>query len=1021
MLVCRDNPTWQDEDGYNCRDYERDVDDDVAFLQGLTRCDTHGAAFGANQECCTCGGGYNEPFVPSHAPTISFQPQPPDAVASVTTVTTSPTTETCANIADWVDIYGDDCRYYAEPIFGEETGNKCSKYGMYGMNHGYTAHTACCVCGGGVSKYPNDEFFPVKQNVPLRPIKPTLNVIGDKCIDRPNWEKAEVYDFKDPDEERIGCSSYFYKPKAGFVTCGAYGHIRSKDGTSANDACCICNGGYSGALIGRTFRVTFPGDADALYTLFTKTTGSGAEKDGSIPRFMKEVANATGFGMFQVPLSKAALEKSANNTYDACMFDLTLGNTDMCIGPFWMRSLGNDYNNTSASIFKDEFYLVVKKTGTEFWALFFTPVLPFTPGAWLWIASAALYMGFVINVIHKNGVNAPGSRSCWSRFGSITYNSIMSCAGGEVANANEDPSKAEKFVLVGFAVFGLIILTAYTATSAAFLVAQQPGYGSLADVVAGGATTCVHRKAYGPLLVEHPQMSDIVVATNYNVFELLDTITTGECDAVVISTESYNYAQHTDSKYCSKLKILKQDVIMAVDNVIPTYELLDTWGDELIRQINQMIEKGVYAKYNSIFKQWLIESFESSDVDAQTYLSEKADAFDVELRRQSLRLLRGGKGGASAGGGAIGGQSSISSACGDTGDSDSDNVSLSSANIFFPLFLTFSCSSVGLCMFFYNRKVQLSMKIHFADSQRFGKHITISPDEEDDLIRIQLEDLPATELLELLREAGIDEDELHVAIDELPDKSLLVEVAFQQKCSDYRRDYDLLSEWLSTSELCVLINHFNDQNSLTSSSTPSYRQNASLALHKNTEQNEQESAAPMRSSLTSRYSSQRILISVADTMSHLVRKEPNIVPSISALNDHEDPKGELIEEIMGFPKLMELVRECVFAKKKTRATFHILEFLNGLDEETPLFEKQFESQQIAVLEDTNYRIVDVDEKRISSNSALTEKSDYSLFDHATQSTNDLLVNSLSNSEGRHRHRHIRQVRGQDGTAMMFYE
>lgn len=49
----------------------------------------------------------------------------------------------CYDIANWTDLYGDGCDWYASKP------GSCENFGDSFENNGYTANTACCHCGGG--------------------------------------------------------------------------------------------------------------------------------------------------------------------------------------------------------------------------------------------------------------------------------------------------------------------------------------------------------------------------------------------------------------------------------------------------------------------------------------------------------------------------------------------------------------------------------------------------------------------------------------------------------------------------------------------------------------------------------------------------------------------------------------------------------------------------------------------------------------------------------------------------------
>ena len=119
----------------------------------------------------------------------------------------------CSDIANWIDAYGDGCDWYASKP------NACDAYGECCERYGYTASTACCICGGGEI---------VNINPAGAPTLPPKNE-GDDCVDEEGWE----------DEFGDGCGWYSqYDP-----TCEYGWSAEGSNGLYPNEACCICGGG----------------------------------------------------------------------------------------------------------------------------------------------------------------------------------------------------------------------------------------------------------------------------------------------------------------------------------------------------------------------------------------------------------------------------------------------------------------------------------------------------------------------------------------------------------------------------------------------------------------------------------------------------------------------------------------------------------------------------------------------------------------------------------------------------------
>lgn len=197
---CVDDENFIDADGFTCLDYERDLDDDALFQSGETRCSTYGEITGADEYCCACGGGYYEPRIPSSSPSVSYLP-------SILASSVSPTVRTCVSSVGWVDTYGSDCNSYAGSLSDNTT--RCEAFGGTGLNFGLTASKACCECSGGGYQL-SENFYPRLENPKPRPLEPSLNQVGEACIDVPNWNVTTV---------GATCEQFYFKHTNTTVSC----------------------------------------------------------------------------------------------------------------------------------------------------------------------------------------------------------------------------------------------------------------------------------------------------------------------------------------------------------------------------------------------------------------------------------------------------------------------------------------------------------------------------------------------------------------------------------------------------------------------------------------------------------------------------------------------------------------------------------------------------------------------------------------------------------------------------------
>ena len=84
----------------------------------------------------------------------------------------------------------------------------------------------------------------------------------------------------------------------------------------------------------RVFRVSYPGDSSSGYTLVTDNNGN---RDGSMVKLMQEVAVAGQFTWEPHAVSNDSLSRYSSS-YTACVHEVALNRTDICIGNFWCVS-----------------------------------------------------------------------------------------------------------------------------------------------------------------------------------------------------------------------------------------------------------------------------------------------------------------------------------------------------------------------------------------------------------------------------------------------------------------------------------------------------------------------------------------------------------------------------------------------------------------------------------------------------------------------------------------------------------
>lgn len=147
----------------------------------------------------------------------------------------------CGGGCDWFAMpLGDDDYEYYDDIYGDlET--RCEAFGDCCIEDGgtLTASVACCACGGGFLAPDVPSVTPTSTSYP------TLT----NCYDVPGWYSAD----SEASRNQFDCA-WFGLPVAddddyyseGDTRCDLFGDEEPNFGYTANEACCVCGGGFYG-------------------------------------------------------------------------------------------------------------------------------------------------------------------------------------------------------------------------------------------------------------------------------------------------------------------------------------------------------------------------------------------------------------------------------------------------------------------------------------------------------------------------------------------------------------------------------------------------------------------------------------------------------------------------------------------------------------------------------------------------------------------------------------------------------
>lgn len=138
-------------------------------------------------------------------------------------------------------------------------------------------------------------------------------------------------------------------------------------------------------------RISFPGHES--HRIFPASDVEGRDGNGiadsgfygSFVKFVFDTLTEYGVKWYYVPVSPSSKIASPESSYTACVHEIALGNTDLCVGPFWVTAERRAMATFTATVDLDYMHVILprkrdKGHGHSVWADFWcTPGPPIRP------------------------------------------------------------------------------------------------------------------------------------------------------------------------------------------------------------------------------------------------------------------------------------------------------------------------------------------------------------------------------------------------------------------------------------------------------------------------------------------------------------------------------------------------------------------------------------------------------------------------------------------------------------------
>mmetsp|Transcript_11405 Transcript_11405/g.22003 ORF Transcript_11405/g.22003 Transcript_11405/m.22003 type:complete len:555 (+) Transcript_11405:91-1755(+) len=301
---------------------------------------------------------------------------------------------------------------------------------------------------------------------------------------------------------------------------------------------------------------------------YANITGDNGWGPAAFEQFMFRVFDAHNVTFQEVPISNESRRIFPNSNCSACVHEVALNGTDICMTPMWETTQRLKLNEFTVQVDHDVFYLVVKvKTkanGSESWLHALQKTFaPFEPKVWILIIVVGLLAAFTHYIIDRNDPKGPlAGLNTVSAAAHCVYESFLSLCTGGSGTSEKVVTNPSKIMHLGLSFFILVIICTYTASLTDYLVssADTGQIHSLDAAIKQRMKICGSMNIGNTMAFLKPEIESLWVdaVTSKDVVDGMDN---GLCDVAIMAEDCLKAAQaglySNDDRHCNKMTVGK--------------------------------------------------------------------------------------------------------------------------------------------------------------------------------------------------------------------------------------------------------------------------------------------------------------------------------------------------------------------------------------------------------------------------------------------------------------------------------
>ena len=358
--------------------------------------------------------------------------------------------------------------------------------------------------------------------------------------------------------------------------------------------------------------------------------------EGALVDFYAEVSRRHG-ASFRFTTVSGASRAAYANAWTAGGYEASRGTADLSV-PSWLTPERGDISAFTAPLYIDYFYLYVPEGSRDLdaWDRAVFAFLPFSIPLWIVCGVITIAMGAIVSFLQATEVTF-NPRIMLCGLGRGTYYSLVQLLTG--FEAKEASSVPLRILYVGWAFFVCLVLAAYTANFAAFLV-KNPTTKQFTTLEAAieydaNIRICHPSVITAAIIADHPDVEDnLVVLSPERHANIIVDYEAAECDALIWSENLLQMLPEVMEYFCDE-SLVKHQMVASVNVAHPVHDpdvgaVVSFWHNSLYE------EMGVkYLNYEASYydRRAGCEAWHSSSTSASTVFAQRQDRENRDGRR----------------------------------------------------------------------------------------------------------------------------------------------------------------------------------------------------------------------------------------------------------------------------------------------------------------------------------------------------------------------------------------------------